>query len=235
MPKILIVEDEPEIREMIRFALEPKGFLLSEADNAQDARKLLADHSYDLILMDWMLPGRSGLELTKELKQISPVSTPIILLTAKTDEADKVIGLDSGADDYITKPFSTREMIARINAVLRRSGGSAKQQAFAFHGLTLDPVKHLVMTDENPLHLSPAEYNLLFFFMSHPERVYSRSQILDHVWGNDVYVDERTVDVHIRRLRKLLTPSNHHRFIQTVRGVGYRFTPQPASDKSEIL
>ncbi|MCG7955340.1 MAG: phosphate regulon transcriptional regulator PhoB [Candidatus Thiodiazotropha endolucinida] len=235
MPKILIVEDEPEIREMIRFALEPKGFLLSEADNAQDARKLLADHSYDLILMDWMLPGRSGLELTKELKQISPVSTPIILLTAKTDEADKVIGLDSGADDYITKPFSTREMIARINAVLRRSGGSAKQQAFAFHGLTLDPVKHLVMTDENPLHLSPAEYNLLFFFMSHPERVYSRSQILDHVWGNDVYVDERTVDVHIRRLRKLLTPSSHHRFIQTVRGVGYRFTPQPASDKSEIL
>ncbi|MET0073900.1 MAG: phosphate regulon transcriptional regulator PhoB [Candidatus Thiodiazotropha lotti] len=234
MPKILIVEDEPEIREMIRFALEPKGFVLSEADNAQDARKLLADQCYDLILMDWMLPGRSGLDLTKELKQVSPASTPIILLTAKADEVDKVTGLNSGADDYITKPFSTREMIARINAVLRRSGDSADQQALAFHGLTLDPVKHLVLTNETPLHLSPAEYNLLFFFMSHPERVYSRSQILDHVWGNDVYVDERTVDVHIRRLRKLLTPSNHHRFIQTVRGVGYRFTPQLASDNSEI-
>ncbi|MCG7958723.1 MAG: response regulator, partial [Candidatus Thiodiazotropha taylori] len=154
MPKILIVEDEPEIREMIRFALEPKGFVLSEADNAQDARKLLADRNYDLILMDWMLPGRSGLDLTKELKQVSPVSTPIILLTAKADEADKVIGLDSGADDYITKPFSTREMIARINAVLRRSGGSADQQALAFHGLSLDPVKHLVLTDETPLHVS---------------------------------------------------------------------------------
>jgi two-component system phosphate regulon response regulator PhoB len=234
MPKLLIVEDEPEIREMIRFALEPKGFVLSEADNAQDARKLLADTTYDLILMDWMLPGRSGLELTKELKQKAADLTPIILLTAKSDESDKVIGLDSGADDYITKPFSTREMIARINAVLRRSSSSSDQNALAFHGLTIDPVKHLVLVNENPLHLSPAEYRLLYFFMSHAERAYSRSQILDQVWGNDVYVDERTVDVHIRRLRKLLTPSNHHHFIQTVRGVGYRFTPQPASKKSEI-
>jgi two-component system phosphate regulon response regulator PhoB len=234
MPKILIVEDEPEIREMIRFALEPKGFTLSEADNAQDARKLLAANNYDLILMDWMLPGRSGLELTKELKQKSPDSTPIILLTAKADEADKVIGLDSGADDYITKPFSTKEMVARIKAVLRRSSGSTEQHALAFHGLAIDPVKHLVLVNDAPIHLSPAEYRLLFFFMSHPERAYSRSQILDQVWGNDVYVDERTVDVHIRRLRKLLTPSSHHQFIQTVRGVGYRFTPQPASKKTEI-
>ncbi|MES9942285.1 MAG: phosphate regulon transcriptional regulator PhoB [Candidatus Thiodiazotropha sp. 6PLUC2] len=234
MPKILIVEDEPEIREMIRFVLEPKGFTVSETDNAQDARKLLAHNSYDLILMDWMLPGRSGLDLTRELKQKSPSSTPIILLTAKTDESDKVKGLDGGADDYITKPFSTREMIARINAVLRRAGSKDDQHAIEYHGLHLHPAKHLVLVNDAPLHLSPAEYRLLHFFMSHPDRAYSRPQILDHVWGNDVYVDERTVDVHIRRLRKLLTPSRHDRLIQTVRGVGYRFTPQSFSQEPEI-
>lgn len=234
MPKILIVEDEPEIREMIRFVLEPKGFTVCETDNAQDARKLLAHNSYDLILMDWMLPGRSGLDLTRELKQKSPSSTPIILLTAKTDESDKVKGLDGGADDYITKPFSTREMIARINAVLRRAGSKDDQHAIEYHGLHLHPAKHLVLVNDAPLHLSPAEYRLLHFFMSHPDRAYSRPQILDHVWGNDVYVDERTVDVHIRRLRKLLTPSRHDRLIQTVRGVGYRFTPQSFSQEPEI-
>ncbi|MES9831626.1 MAG: phosphate regulon transcriptional regulator PhoB [Candidatus Thiodiazotropha sp. DIVDIV] len=234
MPKILIVEDEPEIREMIRFVLEPKGFVVSETDNAQDARKLLAHNSYDLILMDWMLPGRSGLDLTRELKQKSHSSTPIILLTAKSDESDKIKGLDGGADDYITKPFSTREMVARIKAVLRRSGTSTDQQAIEFYGLHLHPAKHMVLINEVPIHLSPAEYRLLYFFMTHPDRAYSRPQILDHVWGNDVYVDERTVDVHIRRLRKLLTPSRHDLFIQTVRGVGYRFTPQSLKQESGI-
>lgn len=233
MPKILIVEDEPEIREMIRFILEPKGFLVNEADNAQDARKLLSHNNYDLILMDWMLPGRSGLDLTYELKQKAPISTPIILLTAKADESDKVKGLDSGADDYITKPFSSREMLARINAVIRRAGGTNDKQVLEFQGLCLNSIKHQVLINEVPLHLSPAEYRLLDFFMKHPDRAYSRAQILDHVWGNDVYVDERTVDVHIRRLRKLLTPSEHHLFIQTVRGVGYRFTPKPATKDTE--
>jgi two-component system phosphate regulon response regulator PhoB len=235
MPKILIVEDEPEIREMVRFILEPKGFVLFEANNAQEARNLLANKRFDLILMDWMLPGRSGLDLTRELKQKAPTSTPVIMLTAKAEESDKVIGLDSGADDYITKPFSVREMLARIKAVLRRSAGSETEQTLEFQGLSLNPVQHLVTINGVPLHLSPAEYRLLQFFMAHPDRAYSRSQILDNVWGNDVYVDERTVDVHIRRLRKLLTPSGHHRFIQTVRSVGYRFTPHSITLEPEIL
>ncbi|MCU7931669.1 MAG: phosphate regulon transcriptional regulator PhoB [Candidatus Thiodiazotropha sp. (ex Codakia rugifera)] len=226
MQRILIVEDEPEIREMIRFVLEPKGFLVDEADNAQDARKLLSKHNYDLILMDWMLPGRSGLDLTRELKQKAPQNTPpVIMLTAKADESDKVKGLDSGADDYITKPFSPREMLARIKAVIRRSSSDKLTQPMDYAGLSIDPARHWVSINDEPLHLSPAEYRLLLFFMTHPDRAYSRSQILDNVWGDTVYVDERTVDVHIRRLRKLLTPSGHHRFIQTIRGTGYRFTP----------
>ncbi|MET0065572.1 MAG: phosphate regulon transcriptional regulator PhoB [Candidatus Thiodiazotropha sp.] len=225
--RILIVEDEPEIREMIRFVLEPKGYTIDETDNALEARKLLSRNRYDLILMDWMLPGRSGLELTRELKQNAPHSTPIIMLTAKTDESDKITGLDSGADDYITKPFSTRELIARINAVIRRSAYEERQQILEIQGLMLDHAKHRVLIGEMPVSLSPAEYRLLHFFMTHPERAYSRSQILDHVWGQDVYVDERTVDVHIRRLRKILTPSGHDRLIQTVRGTGYRFSPLP--------
>jgi two-component system phosphate regulon response regulator PhoB len=225
--RILIVEDEPEIREMIRFVLQPKGFTIDEADNALDARKLLGQHSYDLILMDWMLPGRSGLDLTRELKHDAPRSTPIIMLTAKSDEADKVQGLDSGADDYITKPFSTKELVARINAVIRRSSDEDTQQILEVQGLVLDHAKHRVLIGETTVSLSPAEYRLLHFFMTHPERAYNRSQILDHVWGRDVYVDERTVDVHIRRLRKILTPSGHDQLIQTVRGTGYRFSPLP--------
>ncbi|MCU7904552.1 MAG: phosphate regulon transcriptional regulator PhoB [Candidatus Thiodiazotropha sp. (ex Epidulcina cf. delphinae)] len=228
MHRILIVEDEPEIREMLRFILEPEGFHIGEADNAQDARRLLSRQIYDLILMDWMLPGRSGLELTRELKRKTPVnSPPVIMLTAKADESDKILGLDSGADDYITKPFSPREMLARIKAVIRRSGGDDFEAPVEFAGLGIDPAHHTACIDDTPLHLSPAEYRLLYFFMAHPNRAYARRQILDHVWGDEVCVDERTVDVHIRRLRKLLTPSGHHQFIQTVRGVGYRFTPSP--------
>ncbi|MCU7916965.1 MAG: phosphate regulon transcriptional regulator PhoB [Candidatus Thiodiazotropha sp. (ex Epidulcina cf. delphinae)] len=228
MHRILIIEDEPEIREMLRFILEPKGFHISEADNAQDARRLLSRQTYDLILMDWMLPGRSGLELTRELKRKTSLnSPPIIMLTAKAAESDKVMGLDSGADDYITKPFSPREMLARIKAVIRRSAGDNLETAVEFAGLGIDPADHTANINGAPLHISPAEYRLLHFFMTHPNRAYTRSQILDHVWGDEVYVDERTVDVHIRRLRKLLTPSGHAPSIQTVRGVGYRFTPSP--------
>ncbi|MEW8561193.1 MAG: phosphate regulon transcriptional regulator PhoB [Candidatus Thiodiazotropha sp.] len=223
---MLIVEDGPEVREMIRYILEPKGYLVDEAGNAQEARQQLALRNYDLILMDWMLPGRSGLDLTRELKQnFRQDSPPVIMLTARSEETDKVSGLDSGADDYITKPFSTREMLARIKAVIRRGSDTGSSKLVEFAGLSLDPGSHLVSIDGKPLHLSPAEYRLLHFFMTHPDRVYSRNQILDLVWGNTVYVDERTVDVHIRRLRKQLTPSGHDKFLQTVRGVGYRFTP----------
>ncbi|MCU7852176.1 MAG: phosphate regulon transcriptional regulator PhoB [Candidatus Thiodiazotropha sp. (ex Monitilora ramsayi)] len=226
MKRILIVEDEPEIREMIRFTLEPRGYVVSEADNAQDARRLLGEHTYDLILMDWMLPGRSGLEFTKEIKQRNQKSSPpIIMLTARADESDKVEGLDSGADDYITKPFSPKELAARIKAVIRRSTDIEQAISLEFNGLFIDPIQHLVTLQGNPANLSPAEYNLLYFFMSHPDRAYTRSQILDKVWGDNAYVEERTVDVHIRRLRKILMPSGHDAYIQTVRGVGYRFTP----------
>lgn len=226
MKRILIVEDEPEIREMIRYILEPLGYLVREADNALDARKQLSRSDYDLILMDWMLPGRTGLEFTKELKQKHhKTSPPIIMLTARADESDKVEGLDSGADDYITKPFSPRELVARIKAVIRRGGEASVENKIEFSGLCIDPIRHQVTLMQQPVNLSPAEYKLLHFFMSHPDRAYTRSQILDKVWGDHAYVEERTVDVHIRRLRKLLTPSGHAGFIQTVRGVGYRFTP----------
>lgn len=230
MKRILIVEDEPEIREMVRYILEPLEYQVSEADNAQDARRLLSQSDYDLILMDWMLPGRSGLEFTRELKQKQHGRTPpIIMLTARADESDKVQGLDSGADDYITKPFSPRELVARIKAVIRRGGEHDSEKSIEFSGLCIDPVRHQVTLMDEPINLSPAEYKLLHFFMSHPDRAYTRTQILDKVWGDNAYVEERTVDVHIRRLRKLLTPSGHDNFIQTVRGVGYRFTPASMS------
>jgi two-component system phosphate regulon response regulator PhoB len=226
MQRILMVEDEPEIREMIRYTLESKGYRIDEADNAQAARRLLSLHHYDLILMDWMLPGRSGLDLTRELKQKGRSNTPpIIMLTARSEESDKVDGLDGGADDYITKPFSTREMLARIKAVIRRNKSDQTDKGVELAGLCIDPGRHSVTVNATPLHLSPAEYRLLYFFMTHPERVYSRCQILDQVWGTAVSVDERTVDVHIRRLRKQLTPSGRQDFLQTVRGVGYRFSP----------
>jgi two-component system phosphate regulon response regulator PhoB len=226
MPQILIVEDEPEVREMIRFILEPKGYRIDEADNAQVARRLLWQHHYDLILMDWMLPGRSGLDLIRELKQKAHANMPpVIMLTARSEESDKVDALESGADDYITKPFSPREMLARIKAVMRRNRADHTTREIAFFGLRIEPDQHSVSVDGKSLHLSPVEYRLLYFFMTHPERVYSRSQILDQVWGTTVSVDERTVDVHIRRLRKQLTPTGHQHFLQTVRGVGYRFSP----------
>lgn len=236
MQRILTVEDEPEVRELIRYTLESKGYRVDEADNAHEARRLLSRHRYDLILMDWMLPGRSGLDLTRELKQKARSDTPpIIMLTARSEESDKVDGLDSGADDYITKPFSPREMLARIKAVIRRNRGDQTDKGIELAGLCIEPSQHSVTVNDTPLHLSPAEYRLLYFFMSHPERVYSRSQILDQVWGTTVSVDERTVDVHIRRLRKQLTPSGHQNFLQTVRGVGYRFAPvttQPVRSSS---
>ncbi|MCP4040536.1 MAG: phosphate regulon transcriptional regulatory protein PhoB [Gammaproteobacteria bacterium] len=226
MPKILIVDDEPDIREMIRSYLTSRGFICTEAEDAEEALKLLPKEQPDLILLDWMLPGRSGLDFAKELKHRPDTREyPVIMLTARTEEANKVWGLDAGADDYVTKPFSPRELMARIQAVLRRVKPQSKDDAeIEFEGLLVEPGSHRVSVDGSPLEMGPTEYRLLHFFVTHPERAYSRSRLIDLVWGNDVYVEERTVDVHIRRLRIILEPSGHDKFIQTVRGTGYRFS-----------
>jgi two-component system phosphate regulon response regulator PhoB len=224
MLKILIVDDEPDIRETIRFALEENGFQVQEAGHADEARKLIAEEP-DLVLLDWMLPGRSGLELAAQLKQNPKTRTiPIIMISARGVEEDRVKGLDTGADDYITKPFSPREMVARVNAVLRRSKPEELADEIEIGGLRIDNISHRVTADGNAVDIAPTEYRLLHFFMTHVDRAFSRSQLLDQVWGSHVYVEERTVDVHVRRLRKALEQTGHENLLQTVRGVGYRFS-----------
>lgn len=224
MPTILIVDDEPDIREVIRFSLESVGFQTSEAAHAEAAMQQIRRQDVDLMLLDWMLPGRSGLDLAKQLKKDPETrELPIIMLTARTEESDLVNGLGSGADDYITKPFSPRELIARIRAVLRRVQPDAMTE-MNIRGLRLDPVSHRVSIDGQAIEVTPTEFRLLQFFMTHRERVFSRAHLLDQVWGDGSYVEERTVDVHIRRLRKLLEPTGHDHLIQTVRGAGYRFS-----------
>ncbi len=222
---ILIVEDEQPIREMIGFALGGAGYQVHEAADARQAQSLIADRRPDLILLDWMLPGGSGIDYARRLKKEELTrEIPIIMLTARSEDEDKVLGLDSGVDDYVTKPFSPRELVARIKAVLRRGGAQGDGESLEAKGLKLDIASHRVTAFEATLDMGPTEYRLLAFFMSHPERVYSRGQLLDRVWGSNVYVEERTVDVHIRRLRKILEHSGHACLIQTVRGVGYRFS-----------
>jgi two-component system, OmpR family, phosphate regulon response regulator PhoB len=225
MKRILVVEDEQAIREMIGFALKKDGLQFEEAADAEKALVAIASNPPDLVLLDWMLPGLSGVELARRLRREDVTAKlPIILLTARVEENDRVHGLEVGADDYITKPFSPRELIARINAVLRRSQAGSEERPIEFAGLQLDPVGHRVQADGRRLDLAPTEYRLLHFFMTNPDRVYSREQLLDHVWGRGIYVEERTVDVHIRRLRKALAAQTYDRFIQTVRGAGYRFS-----------
>ncbi len=222
---ILVVEDETPIREMITFVLEQNGFNSVEAIDIKQAKEKIIEPYPDLILLDWMLPGGSGVKLAKELKQSEHArNIPIIMLTARADEDDKVKGLDAGVDDYVTKPFSPKELIARIKAVIRRVSPTLLAEKVEFHGLKLDPVAHHVMINEDALDLGPTEFRLLHFFMTHTERVYSREQLLDNVWGTNVYVEDRTVDVHIRRLRKAISGAGHEDFIQTVRGAGYRFS-----------
>ncbi|OGT88621.1 MAG: phosphate regulon transcriptional regulatory protein PhoB [Gammaproteobacteria bacterium RIFOXYA12_FULL_61_12] len=224
---VLVIEDEDAIREMVRVTLESASFEVLEAVDAEQAEMILADHCPGLILMDWMLPGISGIELTRRIKRDDVLKEiPIIMLTAKGEENSKVMGLEAGVDDYVTKPFSTRELIARIRAVMRRSGVSQGESLEIGDGLKLDPSRHRVTANGASLEIGPTEFRLLQFFMSHPERVYSRSQLLDQVWGRNVYIEERTVDVHIRRLRKALEPSGFDALVQTVRGVGYRFSVQ---------
>jgi two-component system phosphate regulon response regulator PhoB len=222
---ILIVEDERPIREMIAFGLKRAGFEVREAEDSRTARSALADRRPDLILMDWMLPDTSGLELTRSLKRERETrDLPIIMLTARAAEADKVAGLDGGADDYLTKPFSPRELLARVNALLRRTVGQDESEAVNQGDLMLDRAGHRVSAAGKPVALGPTEYRLLEFFMLHPDRVYSREQLLDRVWGGNVYVEERTIDVHIRRLRKALEGYACDHYVQTVRGAGYRFS-----------
>jgi two-component system phosphate regulon response regulator PhoB len=226
--QILIVEDEKPIRDMIAFGLRRAGFDVREAEDCTGARASIADHRPDLMLVDWMLPDQSGLELTRAVKRNKETEDlPVIMLTARADEHDKVSGLEGGADDYVTKPFSPRELLARINAVLRRSAPAGNGGTIEAGGLTLDTASHRVTAGDQTVALGPTEYRLLQFFMEHPERVYTRGQVLDRVWGGNVYVEERTVDVHIRRLRKALEPYAVDGLIQTVRGSGYRFSTRP--------
>ena len=222
--RILVVEDEEPIRQMLAFNLTRAGFEVDEAGDCSSARTSIADSPPDLVLVDWMLPDSSGLELTRALRrEDANRALPIIMLTAKAEERDKVVGLEGGADDYITKPFSAKELIARINALLRRSV-PADDESLNAGLLNLDPASHRVFVGETEIALGPTEYRLLKFLMQNPERVYSRGQLLDYVWGQNVYVEERTVDVHVRRLRMALEEHGVDHFVQTVRGAGYRFS-----------
>jgi two-component system, OmpR family, phosphate regulon response regulator PhoB len=223
--RILVVEDEVSIRDMVAFALRKAEMEVVHAADAHAALVAIADTPPDLILLDWMLPGMTGLELARRLRgEERTVEVPIIMLTARGEEMDRVNGLEAGVDDYVVKPFSTRELIARIKAVLRRSHGDDGTGSIQVGGLRIDGPAHRVYAGDVPVDIGPTEYRLLHFFMTHPERVYSRAQLLDRVWGGSVYVEERTVDVHIRRLRKLLEPHGVDGLVQTVRGAGYRFS-----------
>lgn len=223
--QILIVDDERAIREMIGLALQQAGYRYLEASNAHEAELAIRENHPDLVLLDWMMPGLNGAEFARRLRRQERTRTlPIIMVTAKTEEEDKIQGLDSGADDYLAKPFSTGELIARIRALIRRSTSSNDSETLEWAGLMLDTASHRVKADSLEIDLGPTEFRLLKFFMEHPERVFSREQVLNHVWGDNVFIEDRTVDVHIRRLRKALESSGHDKLIQTVRGAGYRFS-----------
>lgn len=218
---ILIVEDDPDIQDMLNYSLLPEGYTLHSAMSVRDGWEIIEKKPVDLVLLDWMLPDNSGIDLLHRIRKYHS-ALPVIMITAKTEEEDRILGLDVGADDYITKPFSVRELKSRIQAVLRRS--MPDEQPIKIGELFLDPVSQRVKVGDSNLDLSPTEFKLLHYFMGHPDRVFSRSQLLDQVWGTGVYVEERTVDVHIRRLRKQLEPYNLAALLQTVHGSGYRFS-----------
>jgi two-component system phosphate regulon response regulator PhoB len=232
-PIILVVEDEQAIAEMIITSLEMAGYQTKRAANGQIAYQMVLESAPDLILADWMMPMMTGLELAKRLKrEDNTAEIPIILLTAKSDEDDKVNGFDAGIDDYVVKPFSPRELIARIKAVLRRGNADVEGKGLTAGQLILDRSAKKASIVDNDINLGPLEFRLLEFFMLHPDRVYSREQLLDRVWGGNVYVEDRTVDVHIRRLRKSISILNHESLIQTVRGAGYRFSAENFNPES---
>ncbi|MDR5609411.1 MULTISPECIES: phosphate regulon transcriptional regulator PhoB [unclassified Arsenophonus] len=223
--RILVVEDETAIREMVCFVLEQNGFQTIEADDYDSAIAQLIEPYPALILLDWMIPGGSGIQLIAHIKRDQLIrNIPIMMLTARGEEEDRVRGLEIGADDYLTKPFSPKELIARVNAILRRVSAMVSDNVIEMKGLKLDPTSHRVTSDTTSIEMGPTEYKLLHFFMTHPERVYNREQLLNYVWGVNIYVEDRTVDVHIRRLRKALAVGGHDKMIQTVRGTGYRFS-----------
>lgn len=230
---ILIVDDEAAIRDMVGITLDLAGFSSISADNAHDAHVSIIDKKPDLVLLDWMLPGGSGIELARRLRRDEiTTNIPIIMLTAKTSEDNKVQGLSEGVDDYITKPFSPRELVARIKTVLRRVNGKQKDKVLQVFDLKLDPTSHRISIEDKPVDMGPTEFRLLKFFLLNQEKVFSRDHIQDSVWGGNVYLEERTIDVHIRRLRKALssidgTAIDYAKLIQTVRGAGYRFSVRP--------
>ena len=222
--KILIIEDEKAVREMLCFTLKNNGFETLEAEDSNSAFNVLKKNDINLILLDWMLPGKEGIEISRLLRSSSETQEiPIIMLTAKSEESDKVLGLESGVDDYVTKPFSPKELVARIKALLRRTAPQKDMEIVKYGNITLNPMTHKVTDGDSNVELGPTEFKLLHFFMTHPERVFSRSQLLDLVWGRNIYVEERTVDVHILRLRKSFV-SDSSKCIQTVRGAGYRMS-----------
>ena len=231
--RILIVEDEPSIAELIAINLTHAGFEVEKVMQTDLALALMKDRLPSLLILDWMLPGKSGVQFPKELRaQDRTRGLPILMLTAKSEEVDKVLGLDSGADDYVTKPFSPKELVARVKALLRRQSPIEDTGPLSIGPIKLDPSSHRVLAvwpdvEPKPIPLGPTEYRLLQFFMANPERVHSRASLLDNVWGNEVYIEERTVDVHIKRLRAALSPTDCDRFIETVRGSGYRITKTP--------
>ena len=222
---ILVIDDEPAIRDMLQIALDAAGFKVGLAEDAKQAYPIIIDTPPDLILLDWMMPGTSGIELLRRLRR-DAINVPVIMLTAKIEEASKISGLDSGADDYIAKPFSPRELVSRVKAILRRTSEESNKEVIFAGALKLDQLNRRVNIGDTLVSLGPTEYKLLQFFLTHQDRVYTRDQILDNVWGRNVYLDERTVDVHIRRLRKAISIAGHENYVQTVRGAGYRFSIQ---------
>ena len=222
---VLVIDDEPAIRDMLQIALDAAGFKVVLAEDAKQAYPIIIDTPPDLILLDWMMPGTSGIELLRRLRR-DEINVPVIMLTAKVEEASKIAGLDSGADDYIAKPFSPRELVSRVKAILRRTSEESIKEVIFAGALKLDQLNRRVNIGDTLISLGPTEYKLLQFFLTHQDRVYTRDQILDNVWGRNVYLDERTVDVHIRRLRKAISIAGHENYVQTVRGAGYRFSIQ---------
>ena len=222
---ILVIDDEPAIRDMLQIALDAAGFKVVLAEDAKQAYPIIIDTPPDLILLDWMMPGTSGIELLRRLRR-DEINVPVIMLTAKVEEASKIAGLDSGADDYIAKPFSPRELVSRVKAILRRTSEESIKEVIFAGALKLDQLNRRVNIGDTLISLGPTEYKLLQFFLTPQDRVYTRDQILDNVWGRNVYLDERTVDVHIRRLRKAISIAGHENYVQTVRGAGYRFSIQ---------
>ena len=222
---ILVIDDEPAIRDMLQIALDAAGFKVGLAEDAKQAYPIIIDTPPDLILLDWMMPGTSGIELLRRLRR-DEINVPVIMLTAKVEEASKIAGLDSGADDYIAKPFSPRELVSRVKAILRRTSEESIKEVIFAGALKLDQLNRRVNIGDTLVSLRPTEYKLLQFFLTHQDRVYTRDQILDNVWGRNVYLEERTVDVHIRRLRRAISIAGHENYVQTVRGAGYRFSIQ---------